>query len=992
MSIISLVPFDIDAIDSQQDEVSLKKRLMALGKKGMTINGIVGHAAAEFLGTLLCRKDFIDELKEYLLWTKPFIMDNSSNNKDIHLQNQILYSVYKIFRRGEKAILLDYAKEFIHYIQAMTESNSNILSKKMATKIYQSIGLLLLKPRIPKWKHSPKMKSLEMNLGATNIISNNTDDINDDDDEYEVPEEIEFIISSLLELVKEKQTLVRWSAAKGIARITNRLPLELADEIIGYILDNFTHLEPDSTWHGSCLAIAELIRRGLFLTSRISELIPKIVLSLKFDQRKGNFLIGSNVRDAACYVCWSLARSYTGKELNLELQSTISKTLLHVALFDREVHCRRAAAAAFQECVGRQCSFPHGIDIISIVNFFTTSNRTNCFTKLAPKIAEYKEYSISLINCLSFEKYSHSDLSIRTLTSKSLAKMTLIEPEYFISTIIPHFIKMSTSKDFNVRHGAILSLSEILKSIDNVDLLETEKQSEIRDITKVVLENKLCKGKESHHIRVALCKLINSITILKFNLDSFVNNKQESIIAHSHKEQSYLEYLLEFLEDNLQFPMENVNEQASKTLENYLSHYFSSCSSDLEVKLTQKWMKLAFSDVNLPTRRGFCLGLGSLSESLLNNQIHEVINNLLEGMKQEKDKDIDLRKNCILSLTKIIKKIGFEGDRINEEETDRVLYSLILLLDDYTFDNRGDIGSLIRETSIRSTHSILLLLYNQKKIWFKFDILILFLQKIVKQLFEKIDRTRSIAGETFQSLLNEFDLLQSEVNGDFKDINWSSPNSVFPSLIHLIENPRFQKSILLGLSRSIGGKNNNKELVEVSLNTIRSYLASHNASSHSIALTMIEILKELKGSESEIAATFRTVESFLEMDCFSTFHPSTSPFTVELINIIKQEIRKATLSKLFAIIPVVTLLLAFDDPTRKESFKMLFKFLRSQYPKIRKLASESMYLQLQINSDIIQDENTYNTMIELLSDFPWDSDVKAYVNNIENIMGFNNKE
>jgi len=45
---------------------------------------------------------------------------------------------------------------------------------------------------------------------------------------------------------------VRWSAAKGIGRITARLTMEMADEIIEEIMD-ILESEPnnDNFWHGA---------------------------------------------------------------------------------------------------------------------------------------------------------------------------------------------------------------------------------------------------------------------------------------------------------------------------------------------------------------------------------------------------------------------------------------------------------------------------------------------------------------------------------------------------------------------------------------------------------------------------------------------------------------------------------------------------------------------------------------------------------------------
>ena len=47
-----------------------------------------------------------------------------------------------------------------------------------------------------------------------------------------MPESMEEVIEELLVGLKDKDTVVRWSAAKGIGRVTGRLPQDLADEVL----------------------------------------------------------------------------------------------------------------------------------------------------------------------------------------------------------------------------------------------------------------------------------------------------------------------------------------------------------------------------------------------------------------------------------------------------------------------------------------------------------------------------------------------------------------------------------------------------------------------------------------------------------------------------------------------------------------------------------------------------------------------------------------
>ena len=110
-----------------------------------------------------------------------------------------------------------------------------------------------------------------------------------------------------------------------------------------------------------------------------------VASALAYDVRRGAHSVGAHVRDAAAYVCWALARAYGPEVLGAWLP-TLAPPLLTAAVFDREVHCRRAAAAAFQESVGRLGSFPHGIELVTVADYFTVGVRAHAFTVVAPQV------------------------------------------------------------------------------------------------------------------------------------------------------------------------------------------------------------------------------------------------------------------------------------------------------------------------------------------------------------------------------------------------------------------------------------------------------------------------------------------------------------------------------------------------------------------------------------------------------------------------------
>ena len=82
-----------------------------------------------------------------------------------------------------------------------------------------------------------------------------------------------------------QDTLVRWSAAKAVARISERLPPDFARQVLDNVVNLFSihsmtaatiydmPSTAEGTWHGACLACAEMARRGLVEDDALADLI-----------------------------------------------------------------------------------------------------------------------------------------------------------------------------------------------------------------------------------------------------------------------------------------------------------------------------------------------------------------------------------------------------------------------------------------------------------------------------------------------------------------------------------------------------------------------------------------------------------------------------------------------------------------------------------------------------------------------------------------------
>jgi hypothetical protein len=325
----------------------LVESLERLGRSQLGATGPARDAAAAMLARLLTRPGLQAQLSRFLRWGTEQLSaarlaetDGQSGALAASFVAVGVYAclatVFKLGDRNELAPHLALLTPFTACPQTLLNDPS-VMRRKLGVKLLQRVALVLLPPRVASWRYQRGARSLSHNLGLdadealdgcgghtaapaaaagdmaagdrpTGDRPTAAEEEDAGDDEL-VPEEIELILEQLLSGLRDADTVVRWSAAKGVGRLTARLPLELADEIVEEVGSLLTKEETPSAWHGSCLALAELARRGLLLPTRLPALLPRVVEALHYDVPRGTTSVGIHVRDAISPICQEMNSS-----------------------------------------------------------------------------------------------------------------------------------------------------------------------------------------------------------------------------------------------------------------------------------------------------------------------------------------------------------------------------------------------------------------------------------------------------------------------------------------------------------------------------------------------------------------------------------------------------------------------------------------------------------------------------------------------------------
>lgn len=275
MSIIVKIPFHMARLDGDATgDKTVMRRIFHVCLTFLRSSPTIMAASSHLTSCFLTRSDAVQAcLTEFLAWAydaiKPIEERTALEDRNFMAS---LSAIATILKHGKRDDLLPHAPVMLEKVLASNyKLSKNSLLRKYGMKVIQRIGLTFLKPKVASWRYQRGARSLAENLKSTGAVAQKSYLLNEEDDDTDVPEEMEEVIEELMQGLKDSETVIRWSAAKGIGRVTGRLPRELASEVVGTMVELLNPREGDSAWHGVCLALAELGRRGLLIPHHLPQ-------------------------------------------------------------------------------------------------------------------------------------------------------------------------------------------------------------------------------------------------------------------------------------------------------------------------------------------------------------------------------------------------------------------------------------------------------------------------------------------------------------------------------------------------------------------------------------------------------------------------------------------------------------------------------------------------------------------------------------------------
>lgn len=327
---------------------------------------------------------------------------------------------------------------------------------------------------------------------------------------------VETTIGHLLESLADNDTPVRLAASKALSIIALNLPEYMASEVIEAVLEalnknvllvsnpsnpslvvarDVTSVNP-LEWHGLILTLSHLLYRRSPPADRLGNIIRALLLGLSFERKSpSGGSIGTNVRDAACFGIWALARRYSTQELlavspesvrdsgtrgpKTSILQILATDLVVTASLDPAGNIRRGSSAALQELIGRHPdTVENGIAIVQAVDYHAVALRSRAVRNVAVSATSlHAQYGDAILEALlGWRGTGDLDASARRVAALAYGIVTserasLDSSKSFDEVILTSMsrvlrpMKLLQTRQVEERHGLLIALASVLDQI-----------------------------------------------------------------------------------------------------------------------------------------------------------------------------------------------------------------------------------------------------------------------------------------------------------------------------------------------------------------------------------------------------------------------------------------------------------------------------------------------------------------------------------------------
>lgn len=524
LSHLMLAPFDLATISSVYmhdvdlagvpgflwpfNPPSITVRILPLAAKYIASPGKERDAAKTLLVRMAMRRDMqelgiLHALIDWALFSlHPSLEDgDSADNGGLkHAKNQNPYSfigvlafLAGVLSSADASQVEKYSSKVFYTVNATMWSddgtsniiNSSAVAKKTVIKVMRSISVSKLT------RESRDMSGIQL---------------------------VETTVRYLLRSLSDKDTPVRFAASKALGTITLNLPKEMASQVVAAVLQaleayvrvadqasgsnasswqppkkDLTSVDP-LEWHGLMLTLSHLLYRRSPPPESLGKIVQALLLGLSFEQRSASGVsVGANVRDAACFGVWALARRYSTEELlavshevlegescesdGSSILQILATHLVVTACLDPAGNIRRGSSAALQELIGRHPdTVEQGIAIVQAVDYHAVALRSRAMQDVALGATKlHSQYGVAILEAvLGWRGLGDANDRVRRYAGASygritteLARMTSSSSEVISKSFdnIVLSVQALQPRQVEERHGLLLALASVMDQL-----------------------------------------------------------------------------------------------------------------------------------------------------------------------------------------------------------------------------------------------------------------------------------------------------------------------------------------------------------------------------------------------------------------------------------------------------------------------------------------------------------------------------------------------